>query len=427
MYMRRVRLDYAQLLPVLYGLAVVLVAASAVTGQPAVYFAVLSATLFVPISAAVVSRQQSSVKWVIAAWSIRVLLMGVLKVHSYRSGLDGFYPGDTDAVVYHTLASGAMDDPHWWVSLAGVPRYSWVVTLCYRIFGPDINIPELLNLGLAVGLVPFLYSLAVKVGGRKSAIVACFLWAILPSGALWSVSLLKDIWVVAGVIISAHFVVGLASGVPRWSEYIGGLIGGGLLVFIRPQYILALFLAAALILFLQSRRSGARSLFNFGILLGVMGLMIGAGFVESTSDLFERALSSAGADRAAEIALTGGSGIAFLANVPSSVRWLFQFPFSVFAPFPWQWLSMGSGLTRLVGLEMAAIYGVYYMVFRRFRYIWANPRARAVLLYAFAFFLAVSFALPNIGSMYRYRWPAIVLLLAVAYGSKVSNSEPSGY
>jgi hypothetical protein len=116
-------------------------------------------------------------------------------------------------------------------------------------------------------------------------------------------------------------------------------------------------------------------------------------------------------ERAQDIAFSGGSGITVLASVPGTYRWVAQLPFVLFAPFPWEWLTIGSGASRLVGFEMAVTYLMMYLLARRFKKA-KSAGARSLLIFAFSLALATSFSLPNLGSIHRYRTPAVVLFLA---------------
>ena len=137
----------------------------------------------------------------------------------------------------------------------------------------------------------------------------------------------------------------------------------------------------------------------------------------------EDSTTTEGVERTNEIALAGGSGIEFVTVLPPAIRWIAQLPFSIFAPFPWQWLSFSQAIYYLTALEMIIWYILYYFIWKNRKFILKSNTGKIILLSSFSIFIAVSFSLPNIGSIYRYRLAALTLLLPLVFYKPASKEE----
>ena len=73
-----------------------------------------------------------------------------------------------------------------------------------------MNIPQLFNLGSSVLIVPLIYKLGNRVGGKNAGIAAAILWSLYPSSILWSISLLKDMFITLGMVLFLFLVLGIS-------------------------------------------------------------------------------------------------------------------------------------------------------------------------------------------------------------------------
>lgn len=358
--------------------------------------------------------------------TVRLFAMIILKIYSFSTGLDGFFPGDIDAYGYHGDALAAIQSHSWLQALEGNLSYTVFVAFLYSIFGPDMNIPQLVNAGASILLIPLLYELGNRAGGRRAGVAAAVLWSLFPSAMFWSVSLLKDGFIVLGMILAAFFILGLNRQNIQVHEAVLGLSGVIIIGFLRPQFLLAIALPIVFIVIRQFARGKHHFLRNTVIL----ALCIGAAAATTAGDIISEALtdstSAEEVERTDEIALEGGSGIPLVTMFPPEVRWIVQLPFSIFAPFPWQWFSVSEGLYILSGAEMIVWYVLYFSIWRSRRELLSGSDTKILLLYAFAIFLAVSFSLPNIGSIYRYRLAALAVLLPLVLRKPFRKKEGAG-
>ncbi|TDL32514.1 hypothetical protein E2R51_07435 [Jeotgalibacillus sp. S-D1] len=358
------------------------------------------------------------IKIILAAISVRLILLIGLKIYSYQNGLDGFFPGDVDALSYHGDAVKALATHSWFDALRGNLSYTIFVGFLYNLFGIDMNIPQLINLGASVIIVPLLYEIGDRVGGKKFGLAAVLLWTLFPSAIFWSISLLKDAFVVLGMVLASFLVISLSKRSVRLSDLIIGASGVALISYMRPQFLLAIAIPIVLYMafqFLKGRGRFVRNLVIFVVAIGIFSASAAGDIVVET---FGNSTSEEGVDRINEIALEGGSGIHIVTLFPAEIRWLIQLPFSIFAPFPWQWLSFSQGIYVLSALEMLCWYFLYYFIWKNRKEIFSSSTGKIIFFYASSIFLAVSFSLPNIGSIYRYRLAAMAILLPLIFYKK---------
>lgn len=376
------------------------------------YISILLAAFCLSVLLAVLFKHPKIViLLVLFALSIRVFMMVLLKMYSFHVGLDGFYPGDVDAYAYHGDALSAVYSHSWLQALEGNLSYTVFVAFLYNHFGPDMNIPELINLGASILMIPLIYELGNRIGGQKVGTTAALLWSVFPSAIFWSISLLKDTLLALGMLLCAFLLLGISGEKLNRNDVCLGIMGIFLVSLMRPQYLLSVSLAIFIMMVFQFFKGNRHFLRNTLLILLAVSIIGTTTAGDIITEEIDDSTTEEGVNRLNEIALDGGSGIEVVTRFPSEIRWLVQLPFSIFAPFPWQWLSVSEGIYLISGLEMIVWYIIYYSIWKNRKIVLKGHSGKILLLYAFSIFIAVSFSLPNIGSIYRYRFAALILLL----------------
>ena len=150
-------------------------------------------------------------------------------------------------------------------------------------------------------------------------------------------------------------ITSMAAGKHRLSDSLKLAVGALLLVWLRYQLVLSLVLALGATAVSCSRgymMRGSKLFLTLAVVIAVV-LTIMSPVGQRAVNLVGRSLQEDSWEGAQATALSGGSGIALLSRVPARARWIAQLPYVLLAPFPWQWMTVGSGINRLVSLEMA--------------------------------------------------------------------------
>jgi len=252
------------------------------------------------------------------------------------------------------------------------------------------------------------------------------LWSLFPSAIFWSISLLKDAFVVLGMVFASFFVFAMSKRSLNIVDVLIGLSGVVIISYMRPQFLLAISIPILIFMVFQFFKGRGRFFRNMVFIVAAATIFSVTSAGDIISDTFDDSTSEEGVERISEIALDGGSGIPIVTQFSPEIRWLVQLPFSIFAPFPWQWFSFSQGLYILSALEMICWYILYYTIWKNRKEILANQYGKMILMYAGSIFLAVSFSLPNIGSIYRYRLAAMAILLPLIFYRSTGVKKKDG-
>lgn len=389
-----------------------------------IYFLIILLTLTLSTLVSILFKHPPIViQLIILALSVRIMIFLFLKLQSYQLGLDGFFPGDVDAYAYHGEALKAIRSASWLQSLEGNLPYTYFVAFLYKTIGVDMIVPQLFNLGASVLVVPLVFELGRRFNGVKAGIIAALLWSVFPSAIYWSISLLKDSFANLGMVLAAFLILGISQRKFRRADLLLGCSGILLVSYMRPQFLLAVAIPMLVIISYQFLKGKAHFLRNMLLILCCIGFFGAAASGEVIRERLEDSTTTEGGERTNEIALEGGSAIQFLTTVPTEVKWIAQLPYSILAPFPWQWFNFGQMIYFLSALEMIGWYIVYGYMWKNKTSLLRNKTGLILLIYAFSIFIAVSFSLPNLGSIYRYRLAALTLLLPLVYSGRKSRED----
>jgi len=389
------------------------------TSRSLLHATLAAMVLVVAIGIAVARSQPRKLVAVMAlGWMLRITLLAFFTVQSHLSGTGDYYLRSADAAGYHLFAKWVLEADSW-VPLNRAYSYSYIVAALYKVFGPDPNVANILNIGISLVIVPYIYELGRQCGGSRAGLLAATAYVMYPSMILWSVSTLKDVWIVLALVIFAKSTASMSRGQSHPQDFIGLIVSCSLLAFLRYQYVLILPVGLLLSIVLCRNRHG-RSLFPRVMAASIMILIVSVSAIGTmATGLATKSLEDEYWLDLQRGALEGGSGISALAGVPAKYRWMAQLPFVILAPFPWQWITTSSGINRLSGLETAIMYVCYYVIVARRKHWVRNVSSTATVACALAVFAAVSLSVPNVGTMYRYRLAGNILILPVAIAELV--------
>jgi hypothetical protein len=289
-----------------------------------------------------------------------------------------------------------------WPRAEGPPAYFYIVAGLYYMLGSSSLIPKLLNAlvgGFSVGLV---YDIARRMTANDAiAMRAAQLSAYFPSLVLWSALNIRDIWIVALILLVCRQALALHERVST-----RGLLVLSASVLALAQFRSYILLAVALpmlLSFLVRNRTHLGRNVVVGMLVAVVVIYsdqaAGVGRRLRTLDFAEiqyfRYWGGVGAnsDFAEADISTPGKALVFL---PKGVA------FFLLAPFPWAI----SGLRQILALpEMLFFYSLLPAMFRGIRRLIRERLSDALMVLLVTAGLTFAYALGsgNAGSAYRYR------------------------
>lgn len=176
----------------------------------------------------------------VVALALRVAF--VLAVHRESLGFN-------DTLFYHSSAT-LMADGQGYADFNGAPTarwppaYTFLLSLLYRAFGADYLAGELFNAVIGAAAVPLLMLVALKVFGRREAIVAGALLAVFPGQVLYTEVLLAETLYATALLGVFALLCVLAPERRRTAVAIGMAIGLATLIRGEGPLLLAIPLAA---------------------------------------------------------------------------------------------------------------------------------------------------------------------------------------
>jgi 4-amino-4-deoxy-L-arabinose transferase-like glycosyltransferase len=141
---------------------------------------------------------------------------------------DGRGLGFNDQFVYHHIADQlAAGDGYQFFgepTLRWPPAYPFLLSLAYRLGGPDATWGFLLNASISAAAVPLVYLIGARVLDRRAALVAAGAVALLPGQWLFSATLLTEPLAALQLLAVLYVVVRFPLRVPT-AVVLGALIG----------------------------------------------------------------------------------------------------------------------------------------------------------------------------------------------------------
>lgn len=379
-----------------------------------------------------------------------------------------------DGPKFHKIAlelSERIQEQGWgqWELLPDGQLVSGIAAICYTLIYPEpwsvLPINAVLN---ACACVCLYLMLAKLTGNNQIGLVAALPFMFYPSNLLWNTQFHNENFAVPGVVFILYGWLMIVNwGEKKEAQRLTGTLGmflliafGSVLLGLVRDYILSgisyLFVASSIGLGIYWLTQGIRAreyLARLFIVSMACAVMLSAGSIKafvnpgrdktpsSTSDIssipaqqWTRTswLPTAMDTQLRELAnyrrrfvvewADGGSGMDLDVTFANAAEMLAYIPRSVqigfLSPFPDLWFSSskrdgGTAMRLISGMEMVV---AYFCLLGLPLYLWAGRRQPAMWVIAFicaAMLVIYSMIVPNIGALYRFRYPYFMPLVCL--------------
>lgn len=360
------------------------------------------------------SEAQAVRRLILAAFLVRAACAVVLHGSGYSRILapdEQTYAGHGWAIALYWLGETVAPPSRY---ASGQPLgYFQLNALFFLLFGRNELPIKIANAAIGALTLRYIYLLGRELYGSSVAYRAASISAYLPSLVLWSSVNIRDAWVIFLIAFSAWQGLRIQAG--RSPSAVFWYAAAVLLVSRFRDYLVYVLLVPPVAVLLIAR--GQRMLRNFAVavVLAVVGLlMIQQGIV---GRLTESRLTLEALAEVRQNMATGGSAFEVEADISTPGAALTFLPIGLayffFSPFPWQ---ITTTLKALALPEVLFLYSLVPSVTRGIRWILRNRFLESAQVLLLISLIAVSYALGsgNVGTMYRHRAQAIVLLLIIA-------------
>ncbi|MEN6615206.1 MAG: hypothetical protein ABFD12_01485, partial [Syntrophorhabdus sp.] len=372
-----------------------------------------------------------------------------------------------DSLLFHKIAKGLAESirAHGWSSLTLTPEQGITGNVpllagLYAIFGvdPAIIIPINAAVHATSGVLLFLIAQDLWPGrtGSYSGIIAASLFIAFPSALNWYGQIHKDGFAILGMLVI--FYSWIHASRQSWQMrtvlwlVLGNCAGLALVVFVRPYNImllaLSVLISSLILIFYFAVTKKLRKMIlcalivgSFLATLGIVNAYAPSHWVTEKQEMLlgfardqgiewrwhrtpaipvslDRLAQNAAAVRVVNIyygkEIKAGSLVdedIRPDNVWSSLAYLPKATFiALFAPFPERWLR-ASSVTSLVSAGETALW--YILVPGVCFALWYRRSLPLLLLAvnAIIFLAVLGFTNPNLGTLYRFRYPYILILI----------------
>lgn len=397
---------------------------------------------------------------VILSGSIAHFLLPLITPHLFQDGISTFL---NDPHIYHKLAKQLVDLP--WSEFSFSPEGQFpagILGFIYKITGISKPFMFLPVLGVMAGLTIRTIASCLDVlgvRGRWWPLIIGILFTVSPTSISWMIYPHKDAFIVPGVLLIAWTFMSVTLRRIRM-RHVASLLIGACLVFTSKSYFAELFFAGTLLAIPFAWRQPASKLgkygrvifFSFGLILFLIVAILKRGYLEdgqndpildsgsteiSSTEILPRHLAT----RQNWIDLPGGIFVnkPLLALAYTRERFLFERPrgntnyapevhldsgwktiqflpkamqLSLFEPLPFTHIE-GEGARKFlytaVQFEMLLVYASLLFLIFSGPQSW-HPAVFVCLSFSLPFLISLGVAVPNIGTINRYRFPFIILI-----------------
>ena len=300
---------------------------------------------------------------------------------------------------------------------------SWLIAIAYSLFGRSLLMAQSIGLLFGIGSVFLSWLLAKKLWNNYIANKVGWLVALFPSLVLYSILLLREVYIVFFILLA---LIGVVNWVRdnNFKSFIIAMIGFTGATFFHGAILIGGITFISIV--------GMLNLKNFFVLLskGKINLKIFVFFfifiiisgMYLTNKIKVPYLgdfkSSSSIKNLTKITVLNTHGDASWPKwliISSETELLYKTPlraaYFVFGPFPWDIKKT----KHLIGMLDGFLY-IYlvFLIFSNFKYIWKDPALRIILLILLSYILVFAVGVGNFGTSIRHRSKFVVMLILLA-------------
>jgi hypothetical protein len=303
---------------------------------------------------------------------------------------------------------------------------SWLIAITYSLFGRSLLMAQSIGLLLGIGSVYLSWLIAKKLWNNYIANKVVWFVALFPSLILYSVLLLREVYIVFFLLLALYGVVNWARE-NNFKSFILSMIGFTGATFFHG----AMMIGAITFIFIvgvYNLKNFFNLLYkgkiNFKILVFLISFTIFSGlYFTNKIDVpylgnFKSTTSIENLSYKTVLNTHGDASWPKWTVITSTSDLIYKIPvraaYFVFGPFPWDIKKT----KHIIGMLDAFLY-IYlaFLIIFNFKFIWKDPVLRIILLILLSYILVFAVGVGNFGTSIRHRSKFVVIfILLAAYG-----------
>ena len=300
---------------------------------------------------------------------------------------------------------------------------SWLIAISYSLFGRSLLMAQSIGLLFGIGSVFLSWLLAKKLWNNYIANKVGWLVALFPSLILYSILLLREVYIVFFILVALN-------GVVSWVKYnnfksftiaIIGFTGGTFFhgaIMIGGITFLSIVGISNLKYFFKLLHKGK---INFKILTFLLAFIIISGtYLTNKIEVpylgnFKSSTSIKNLSYKTFLNTHGDASWPKWTIISSETDLLYKIPvraaYFVFGPFPWDVKKT----KHLIGMLDAFLY-IYlvFLIISNFKFILKDPALRIILLILLSYILVFAVGVGNFGTSIRHRSKFVIMFILLA-------------
>ena len=337
-------------------------------------------------------------------------------------------PDSTSDAIYFEILAYEWSKDGFFSALSFYPGISsqfisWFISIFYSIFGRSHLLAQSLSLIFGISSILLLCLLANKLWGPHNAKKVGWFASLFPSLVLYSILILREVYVVFFLIIAMYGMVNWIkkNNIRSIILSIFGFIGAG---FFHSALILGGIIFSFVVILryfkdifknLLQLRLNIKILFIFIIFLIGISFYFSNNFTLPKIGNFDQLTDIQRIVDLQDENVKGGASYPSWTKINSSIEFFYKAPiraiYFLFSPFLWDI----SKLSHLIGFFDGILYLlITYLIFLNRKIIWQKPEMRLILIILICYFFIFGVGVGNFGTGLRHRSKFVAGLILLA-------------
>lgn len=304
------------------------------------------------------------------------------------------------------------------------PRFvSWLIGVPYSLLGRSLLMAQSISLLFGIGCIVLGWELANKIWDRNSAKKITWAIALFPSLILYSILVMREVYIVFFVLVAFYGVCGFIKNYNLKSFFLA-IFG-----FTGATFFHGAMLVGAIIFITYigtvSFKIVIKSLINFKINLKILIVVIFSltSILFYTSNKinvaylgdFQNTLKFENLIKRTNVSTSGTARWPEWTRANTNVELIYKIPirtlYFLFSPFPWDIKET----KHLIGFIDGILYMyLFYLILRNIKFIWKDPSTRLILIILVTYITVFAVGVGNFGTSVRHRSKFTVLFILLA-------------
>ena len=304
------------------------------------------------------------------------------------------------------------------------PKFvSWLVGVPYSLLGRSALMAQSMSLMAGIGSVFIGWKLAHKMWDSRTAIKVAWIIALFPSLILYSVLVLREVYIVFFLLVALYGVFNCSKNYSVKSFFIA-IIG-----FVGATFFHGAMLVGAIVFIAYIGISNSKEIFTSLIRLKInkkiftilLFCILGSGFYLSNKinvaylGNFKDTINLNKLTTRTFLATRGTAAWPKWTIATEPVQLIYKIParaiYFLFAPFPWD----VSEPKHLIGMFDSILYMyLSYLIFKNRKIIWKDPSLRLIFIILLCYLIVFAVGVGNFGSGARHKSKFTVILILLA-------------